>query len=63
MCSIVSAPGGQVNNLSSTQNIQSIIFKNKKKVKMFEDIIKMLSRESEEYQKLLEYDKQRTAGL
>ncbi len=41
----------------------SIIFKNKKKVKMFEDIIKMLSRESEEYQKLLEYDKQRTAEL
>ncbi|MFZ9377092.1 MAG: hypothetical protein ACO25K_08205, partial [Candidatus Fonsibacter ubiquis] len=41
----------------------SIIFKNNNKVKMFEDIIKMLSRESEEYQKLLEYDKQRTAGL
>lgn len=41
----------------------SIIFKNKDKVKMFRDIIVMLSKESEEYQKLLDYDKQRTAGL
>lgn len=41
----------------------SIIFKNKNKVRIFNDIITMLSADSQEYLKMLEYDKKRITGL